>query len=539
MISSEMLNARREAVKQAYNCAKAENSLKFLKGDPKATQEYIFENQRVDAENIVNEFYNNKRRVVSIAKKTKVGMDGLMIEIAHIMTTHSDDSFVIDSDNVRILTGMSNVTWAKEMKEKSPNCFKDKIFHHGQLGHANINNLQNALIIIDEIDTGDKETQVLHETLHKAGVFNIDYVTENNIRFVVVSATMTKELYHLYQWGELHYLYKMTIPENYIGHTEFLEMGIIKQYYPLENIDNCMKWVREDILENYLNDYRVHIVRLTNDTENTIRVACLRLGVEFKIHTSAERLSVEEETELFKEQLEKHVVLGVKGFYRRANLIPNAWKVKIGATHELWTKVVDNNVQIQGLPGRMTGYWKDIVMSGHKTGPYRTSIKAVKEYEVFFNDPFGINNYTSSGFRKVNGKVKAKATMLSASNIEGLVPTPLPVVEDEEENEEGVDEIFDITDVYVEHKDLSTFLKGNLIEGKIIKYNSTNNEIKYDGNSVQMTEYVDKATFKQEDIYAGVAKNVTPKNIVCRIMPVLQDNQVRYVGIYNKNAFRM
>jgi hypothetical protein len=72
--------------------------------------------------------------------------------------------------------------------------------------------ISNGLIIIDEIDTGDKEYQVLHTTLKEAGVLDVEHMKKHNNRFVFISATMIKELYDLYRWGELHELCKMTIP---------------------------------------------------------------------------------------------------------------------------------------------------------------------------------------------------------------------------------------------------------------------------------------------------------------------------------------
>jgi hypothetical protein len=125
-------------------------------------------------------------------------------------------------------------------------------------------------------------------------------------------------------------------------------------------------------------------------------------------------------------------VLGVKGLLRRANLIPNAWKLRIGATHELYTRKVDNNVQIQGLPGRMTGYWRAELDAGHKTGPHRTSIKAIKEYEEVYKDPYGINSYTTAGFTKKKGKVHADSTFLT--HVDGLVLVPLPVVKEDKDH---------------------------------------------------------------------------------------------------------
>jgi len=452
---SEIIAARRESVIQAYNSAKAENHLRFLEGDDKATAEYIFPNQIEDANAIVDKIYKNHRRVISVLKKTKVGADGLMIEIAKLLTTHIDDNFVVNPSNVRIITGMSNAGWEKDMIDKAPICFKDKIFHHGKLERAGIKlitkdeltGVTNGLFIIDEIDSGDKPEQKLQTILKEAGVLDVNHMEEHNNRFVFISATMIKELYDLYRWGELHELYKMTIPSSYIGHKDFLEKGIVKEFYAVNTQEAAEKWIQEDILDHYKSscmckkcnpekksekkDFRVHLVRVNAKNVNIVQNACIRKGVIFRNHTSSDRLSQGEIKELFKEPLTNHIVLGVKGFFRRANLIPNRWKLRIGATLELYTKIVDNNVQIQGLVGRMTGYWRDVIEEGHKTGPYRTSIKAIEEYEKTYEDPFGTNSYQTAGFKKNKGKVSADPTMLSTNHIKNLKAVDLPVVPEE------------------------------------------------------------------------------------------------------------
>jgi hypothetical protein len=455
MLSSNVvLSARRESVVQAYNAARAENHLRFLEGDDKATAEYIFPNQMEDAHNIVDDFYTNKRHIISIQKKTKVGADGLMIEIAKLLTTHIDDTFVVNPANVRIITGMSNAGWEKDMIDKAPNCFKDKIFHHGKLQKAGIKHITkdeitgvtNGLFIIDEIDSGDKPEQKLQTILKDAGVLDVKHMKEHNNRFVFISATMIKELYELYSWGPLHALYTMTIPPSYFGHKDFLEKGIVKEFYSLHSKETAEKWVQEDICEYYNNpcmclkcnpeqdtekkEYRIHIVRVNEKTADIVQDACIRKGIVFRRHTSLkdERLSEDEIQEFFREPLTHHIVLGVKGFFRRANLIPNRWKLRIGATHELYTNSVDNNVQIQGLTGRMTGYWRSDIEGGHMTGPHRMSITAIEEYEHTYADPFGTSSYHSAGFTKKKGKVSATPTMLSPQHIANLIAINGPTV---------------------------------------------------------------------------------------------------------------
>ena len=427
-----LISARREYVSQGYSSAVARNRIQFLEGNDKATSEYIFSNQKEDAHNIVELFRNLGCYAVSVQKKTKIGADGLMIELAMRLSTHIDDNFVTNPANIRIFTGMSCKPWETDMKDKAPEFLKDKIFHHGQLSKLNLRDISNCLFIIDEVDVGDKETQVLHTTLKDAGLLDVKHMKEHNNRFVFISATMIREQYDLFRWGELHEHYTMTIPDSYFGHADFLKKGLIQEFYPLNSKENADKWIQEDIIENYGNDWRVHIVRLQPGNRNVIVVqsACIDNGIAFRNHTSSERLSEEEINELFKEPLTQHVVLGVKGFFRRAVLIPNRWKLRIGATHELYTKVVDYNVQIQGLPGRMTGYWRDIIEAGHNTGPHRTSIKAIEAYEKICLDPFGTNSYQTSGFKMKNGIVSASATMLSAKNIQNMEAIDLPVVVD-------------------------------------------------------------------------------------------------------------
>jgi hypothetical protein len=426
--TSRQRSRQREIVLHSYIYAELINAQSYDKEDDQATAEYIFPNQIEDANNIVDMFYRKHRRVISIQKKTKVGADGLMIEIAKLLTTHPDDDFIVDLNNVRIITGMSNAGWEKDMIHKAPECFKDKIFHHGKLSRADLMSIRNGLIIIDEIDTGDSEDLVLHNTLKEAGILDVTHMKDHNNRLVFISATMIKELHDLYRWGDLHEAYKMTIPSSYIGHNDFLKKGIIQEFYPLNTPESAEQWVQNDIIDHYGLDYRVHLVRVDRKTVNIVQNACIRKGIIFRNHTSTDRLSDDEIKEFFKEPLTQHIVLGIKGFFRRANLIPNSWKLRIGATHEQCTKKVDNNVQIQGLPGRMTGYWREIIEAGHKTGPYRTSIKAIEEYEKTYEDPFGKNTYHTSGFVKRKGKVTSAPTMLSPKNIPGLEAVDLPAV---------------------------------------------------------------------------------------------------------------
>ena len=525
-ITERLIDARRQSVNDSYASAKSMNLEQYLNGNDMCTEEYVFDNQKIDAHNIVDTFRTNPHcRVISITKKTKVGMDGLMIEIVMLMATHPDDSFVTNYNNVRIITGMSNVNWEKDMINKAPGCFKDKIFHHGKLKHADLMRLKDALIIIDEIDTGDKEGQQLHRTLEVAGILNANYLHENNVRLVFTSATMIKQLYDLYRWGDAHHLYKMSIPSSYIGHIDFLNAGIVKEFYPMNTMECAEKWIDEDILQNYKDDWRVHFVRVTKMSEQVVQNACKLKNTTFRNHTAKDKLTPDDIHELFKKPLTEHIVVLVKGLLRRANLIPNAWKMRIGAMHELHTKVVDNNVQVQGLVGRMTGYWKHTITNGHKTGPYRTSIEAIREYERTFNDPFGPNSYQTSGFKKKNGSlVKKHPTMLSTKNVDNLeggefpnihAPKSIPIVVNLRSNEYtritrnrkiwDIDSIYNVLKLYDPNLVDELMRIDNLGGKDQVVQPTSDNKATYDK---YITEFVEAAHKKQAHTTVGNKRGV-------------------------------
>lgn len=425
LVQEELTNTRRSEVEHAYRSQELRNKRLFLEGDVRGTSEYIYPTQKEDAINILEMFTTSDIRAVSVIKKTKIGADGLMIQLLYLFCTHPDNNFIIPTENTRILTGMANIDWQNDMKDKLPECFKDKIFHHGKLKSAEIEklkNTKNTLFIIDEIDCGDKENQVLSSLLKNSGILNIQHMIENNNRFIFISATPFKELYDTYQWGDdFHREYRMIIPPNYIGQKEFLERGIIQEWYPMTNENNMVKWIEDDILSNYGDDFRIHFVRMNKKYEGKLHNICIQKNIRFLNHTSANRIPYNELQKLFEEPLQSHVVIAVKGLYRRANLIPNLWKTRIGAVHELYKKNRGDilvEVEVQAFPGRMSGYWKDIIDSGHKTGPYRTSITAMRQYEEKYNEPYGGDEFYSRSL-KINkkGKVQTNSTMLTSNNV--------------------------------------------------------------------------------------------------------------------------
>ena len=118
--------------------------------------------------------------------------------------------------------------------------------------------------------------------------------------------------------------------------------------------------------------------------------------------------------------------------------------------------------------------------------------------------------------------------MLSPKHIKNMTAVELPEVEQHGE--------FDITEVYDTYDSLLHYLQQIIKVGKITKYKLTDSNIQYRGITTQVYIYESAKQFKKLDIFAGLNKEALQENIVCRIMPIKNDNKIKWIGIYLKSA---
>jgi hypothetical protein len=412
----------RERVLSAFKTAELANREAYLDGDPMASSEYIYPNQTHDAEQVVKLFYDNPEvRAVSIKKHVKVGADGFMLACIREMCCHEDNGFAIHHSNVRIITGMSCRDWQTELEGKAPEFLrKNSIYHHGQLGKAMLGQLENAIIFIDEIDTASRKDQKLHRQMIEAVLMDLVEIKRRNIRLVLISATLSKELVQLQQWGSAHENYTLTTPDTYAGIQYYKESGIAKESYRLVDALEIKRWIQEDILDNYGSEFRPHLIRLPagknmNMAIENFKTVSKELGVAFHCHDG----DIDDHKTVFDALLtqkhERHIIIGLKSLYRRATRIADACKLQIGAVHISQTATRDNNVVAQDLIGRMCGFIRPQLEAGHKMGPIRCPLDALDEYLADFAGEQ--TSYQTSGFKKTeDGISKLVPTMVNAVN---------------------------------------------------------------------------------------------------------------------------
>jgi hypothetical protein len=428
----------RDEVKKDYESAVAKNKRLYeIDRDPKASEQYIWPSQMFDAHAIVNLMLGNSEAelqpdqhppsLIGAHKQPQVGWEGIMIYIAYLMCTHPDDEILVSFKNVAFITAMSNSDWQKDARDRAPACFASQIFHHGNLQKATtlLNKIvrEGGIVFIDEIQIGSQEGQKLHSLFQDCGLLDITNLQEKKIKIVVGSATLIKFIHQASKWGDNFALYTITIPPNYLGFKQLKEKHILRQWKNMNTKPNTMEWLTE-IDTFYHNEYRVHLVRGSPKMISLINECAIERGYGIISHTSKQKLTDADKQRLFVDPLTRHWIVTVKDLWRAANRIPKDYKPRIGSVHEQYVRKVDDDVEAQGLLGRMLGF--NDYPEGHKFGPYYTSLAAVDEYIAFAEDPFRRNSvYKCARYsRNRDGRVNiTERSAISPSNVANLVAT--------------------------------------------------------------------------------------------------------------------
>jgi len=373
------------------------------------SEPYIYQNQQEDAMWVSNILKMYPFVVaISVFKQTKVGACKFLLRVLHDMIVDIENPLGILPEKCFILTGMSNTDWQDDLRKESPSIFRDNIFHHGKLPkRGELKGVTNGIIIIDEVDTGDRVGSKLHKLLKNEGLLNVSNLLARNVRIICISATISQTLRELLSWGEHHRPYIMSIPDNYVGYNYFIDNNILREYYEIKTKKDAVKWIENDIVDYYGKEYRVHFLR-----SDAKRVHEIYAAVEFINSTYGYAIEVCEAStkngHLTKKELSclfntpggltKHVIVIVLGFFRRADLIPNLWKMQIGAVHERLSDKPNAETLVQALTGRMNGYWNPLE-GGRKCGPFRTSVEHIKAYMNIYNETVRIVTDSQTAIR--------------------------------------------------------------------------------------------------------------------------------------------
>ena len=243
----------------------------------------IFPNQLETAKQIYNNFQD--RTVVNqyVAGKCQSGKTGLIIAVIKLFL----ENYQIQPNNIYLLSSLSSVEWNRQNKDRMPIFIKDNVFHRNELKNKfadAVRNKQNVLIILDELHIASQEEQLLSKLFEELHLLNKDYLLENDVKLIEISATPDSTIYDLKQWNEHHRIIKFEPSDNYIGAKELMNNHQIKEFKPLCFDKKANEQVKDEVYNNIFeflstvrkyNNPKYHIIRThtgekSNETINNI-----------------------------------------------------------------------------------------------------------------------------------------------------------------------------------------------------------------------------------------------------------------------------
>ena len=364
----------------------------------------VYENQRKCALEVLDGIRKGFLFQLVLAQ-TQSGKTGMMVTVAERC-----------KKDVVVMSGLSNIDWKKQtigrFSEKVP------VYHRNDL--KNVKKLENCVVLIDEVQYASGAGMTLDGLLEGCGCKDIEILRRLNVHFVLVSATPNKVYDDIEglssEWSRC---LVMQPGDGYTGLRELLDTGRLREAKDLwvagaagedelpgvkrfndKMISRSLEAIEElkDVVLGF-KDPKYHIVRTQyaaagEEVRSRFRQVFLD-SVDFVVCDSSTGVDVMERVKV---KPYKNCILFIKEQLRCAATLH---KEHLGVLYDRVSKL--DNVMVQGLAGRSTGY-------------------DVPQCLVVFSDVKSIQRYLAvveEGFETMSGlKCSGGVTMM---NVEGFV----------------------------------------------------------------------------------------------------------------------
>jgi transcription antitermination factor NusG len=334
----------------------------------------VFQNQKKAAHEIIHQFSKNDETLMVMAVGlTQSGKTGVMYSIIQEFTSPDTDEYV-PTLNVYIITGLSSKEWKSQTQKR---ILKDNIYHRSDMKEfmKSIKNKKNILILFDEVQIACKSSQKLAQSFHKCGLLNKQFLMENDIKMVEFSATPNGTLLDSELWGSNSSIVKVDPGKRYVSCFDLVSQNRVFDCKPLchderlpedqkqKDIKYCLNNI-EDIQKEILQRYdtpRYHFIRTKtgDEQDHTVQNFLRVFGEEYDyiFHDCENESNVDkfldESCKDFIGAPKKHAFIFLKEMARCAKTYKKKY---IGVWYERCVNNFNDDIVIQGLLGRATGY---------------------------------------------------------------------------------------------------------------------------------------------------------------------------------------
>lgn len=387
-------------------------------------REIYYDNQESMAKQVCNYIVSSCiifQLVLAMPQTGKTGCMLAIIELLLLMETN------VKPENIFVITGLSDNEWVAQTRGRLP--LPDyNVIHRGQFNRSKhlFQNLENAVIFIDECQIATKQKMSIDKLLQGIGLKDVQYLKDNNINIIEFSATPNTTLDDIEYW-KFSKKHVMNPGDGYKGHSALIRDCRLYQAHDLyidddppaglcdeekfallRKIEPAMNEMRriKYVMDKY-DSPKNHIIRLPSGSKgSTVLKRLHRVFSDDKyivMNCFIEKDPLSDVQRLLSELSKipkKNTILAIKESARCAVTFPN--KHHIGICYErVPTSVVQDDVIVQGLSGRACGY--DV----HDGMVVFTNVKSIKRYVEMV-----ASGFTDRSTFTYNGHKSKKATHL-------------------------------------------------------------------------------------------------------------------------------
>ena len=404
-------------------------SLEALRSKCKMKNENLYyENQEKTAEKVATIILKNLKVVFQLViAMTQTGKTACMLAVIHQILIKSGCDMLLNSENIFIITGLSSTNWCEQTADRMPQTLQSRVYHRNNLKklRKTLNSLgkhkRDILILMDEVHIASKDSMTLGVFLKELGFKDMNILRELNINFVQFSATPNQILKDLKKWDEYAEIHIMQPGKGYKGLKEMVSNNRLFQAKPLyidkDPDENMNKKVKEKLIKKiqpaidaiqefkekieslFPNDFKYHITRIDKGVKTPVVLERFKkiFGGEYNFVSCYSNKLGSEILNIIQDKPNKHTVVFIKEHLRCAVTLKP--KENVGILYERLSKRVQDDVIIQGLAGRATGY--DV----HDKMTVYSNIDSIKKYiEAYDSDFRDTAELTYHGSKSQNPK---------------------------------------------------------------------------------------------------------------------------------------
>lgn len=341
------------------------------------------DNQEATAMEVADTILNDQQVVFQLVKAmTQTGKTGCMLAVIRSCFTLAGCNIIVNPKNIFIITGISSTDWKEQTKTRFPTALKENIYHRGELAKKlknKLTDLRDVVILMDEVHVASKHEMTISQLFQETGLRDMEHLRENNINIVEFSATPNKIMEDLLLWGERAKQHIMQPGPGYKGIRHQLENGRVfqaKDLYIADDPDlntmdeaefqkrkkliqpanDAIRDLKNKIITSY-DSPRYHIVRLPNSSRGkyeTIVGRFMRIfGADgFRHHSCHSKAQDNDVQNIIQRVPVEHTLIYIKEHLRCAVTLQP--KTNVGILYDRIS--INDDVMIQGLSGRATGY---------------------------------------------------------------------------------------------------------------------------------------------------------------------------------------